>query len=89
MNGDEFVVNAAGQAYLDLYHTEWNSTGVLEVSADGTFKARWDHLTQIRGFPRGFHGEYRAVVTYRGQELGATTLTLLPGQNTDVTVKLN
>jgi len=74
VNGDNFEVNAAGQAYLDLYHREWNSSTKLQPGSDGSFTTR------------GFHGNYQAELMRGDGVIVAKNFNLVVGQTTEITM---
>ena len=40
MEGEELKPNAAGEAYMRLIHSEWNSGDILDQTGDLTFEKR-------------------------------------------------
>ena len=75
MNGDNYQVNPAGQAYLALYHSEWNSTATLELDQARRFQARV------------FHGDYRLVLCSGDTVLEEKIVTLEKGADLDITLE--
>ena len=74
VNGDTFEVNAAGQAYLDLYHNEWNSTSTLDQYEPMKFQARV------------FHGDYNLVLSSDGTVLAERRVSVQKGSDLEITI---
>ena len=74
VNGDGFTINAAGQAYLDLYHKEWNSTATLQ------------QLQPMQFTSRVFHGDYQLNLVSKGNIIAQKEVSVVKGADTKITL---
>ncbi|KAK6179075.1 hypothetical protein SNE40_011515 [Patella caerulea] len=65
VSGNDYRINAAGQHYIDLLYKEWTTQVSRKISSDNE-----------QFSVRGFHGDYQAVVKYKGSAVHYQTFSL-------------